>query len=481
MSASLLLFAWLTPLLLALLPGTGARVVLLAPLPALAAAGWLEPGQTLGLDWLLLGTELTLDETGFWFLLASALIWQVAAAQRWLLPDSPRSESLGRRLFLLAMAGNFLLVLGADALTFYLGFTLMGLSAYGLVIGRRSQRARRAGRVYLTWTLVGELALFLALVLSAAQAESLRFADLAGTEPPVAAVALLLFGFGIKLALPGLHFWMPLAYGAAPASAAAVLAGPMFKAGLLGLLRFLPPGQPGLADWSTPALAGGLAALAYATLAGLLTRRPRRVLGYSSMLKSGTFLLLLALAWSRPEVAPLLSAALLPFAMHHLLIKSGLFLGLGLAERSGYAPAVAAGLLLLALGLVGAPLTAGATLKADVAAALAPVGEWGWVLSAAGLAGVLLMLRLFRLLGRPANAAAAPAAAAVWGLLVLGSWWLPGGFGNGAAQIAALPLLLAGLGLGGIGWWLGPRFRLPALAGRRLCRNGFWPRIRVSG
>jgi len=470
MSASLLLFAWLLPLLLALLPPRrlGPLALLTAPAAAFAALLWLAPGQRLELSWLLLGTELSLDETGYWFLLASALLWQTAAVQRLLLPDSPRVASLGQRLFLLAMAGNFLLVLAADARTFYFGFALMGLSAYGLIIGRRSQQARHAGRLYLIWTLAGELALFLALVLSAIQAESLRFADLAVTPLPTTALLLLLFGFGIKLALPGLHFWMPAAYAAAPATAAAVLSGPMFSAGLLGLLRFLPPGQPGLAAWSAPVLAAGVLALAYALLAGLLTTRPRRVLGYSSMLKSGILLIVLALAWRQPEAAPVLLAALLGFGIHHLLIKGGLFLGLGLWERGDRGPLVFGGLLLLALGLVGAPLTAGAVLKQELAAAV-PQAGWGWLLSAAALGSVLLMLRLFQLLGRPRTDVRLPAIPlTAWWLLVAGSWWFPAGLGDWQAHVSALPVLSAGLLLGGLGWLLVRRLQVPRLPRWRL-------------
>ena len=38
-----------------------------------------------------------------------------------------------RVFFLLAMAGNLGLIVAQDMLSFYLGFTLMGLAAYGLI------------------------------------------------------------------------------------------------------------------------------------------------------------------------------------------------------------------------------------------------------------------------------------------------------------------------------------------------------------
>lgn len=210
-----------------------------AALPALAAA-WLAPvGTLLDLPWLLLGTHLLLDQTGRSFLLFSALLWLAAGVVAAALPETHEGRRGFQLWFLAAMGGNFLLILAGDTLTFYLGFALMGLSAYGLVAQRRSQRARRAGRIYLIWTLLGELALFAALVLLASQSESLLLADLTGPLP-ASAVPLLLLGFGIKLALPGLHWWLPGAYALAPAAAAAVLSGPMISAGLLGWLRFLP-------------------------------------------------------------------------------------------------------------------------------------------------------------------------------------------------------------------------------------------------
>ena len=44
----------------------------------------------------------------------------------------------------------------------------------------------------------------------------------------------------MKIALVPLHGWMPLSYTAAPIPAAAVLSGAAVKAGVIGLIRFLP-------------------------------------------------------------------------------------------------------------------------------------------------------------------------------------------------------------------------------------------------
>jgi len=51
---------------------------------------------------------------------------------------------------------------------------------------------------------------------------------------------LLVVGFGLKAGLVPLHVWMPLAHAAAPMPASAVLSGVVVKAGIIGLIRFLP-------------------------------------------------------------------------------------------------------------------------------------------------------------------------------------------------------------------------------------------------
>lgn len=496
MKESLLVLPWLLPLLLSLLPLRRAGIWSLAVAPggAFALVVFLEPDQQLTLDWLLLGTHLVWDELGFWFLLSSALVWLFAALYRMGMPERGYGVRGGRGLFLAAMAGNFLLVLAGDALTFYLGFALMGLSAYGLVVGRRSQRARRAGRSYLVWTLGGELALFCALVLIAVQAPSLGFIDLADHSLSAPAVGLLLFGFGIKLALPGLHFWMPAAYSASPGPAAAVLAGPMFNAGLLGLLRFLPAGQPGLADWSSWLLSVGMAGVVAGIALGIITRSPRKLLGYSSMVKSGTLVIGLAVAWRHPEAAPAILPALVLFAMHHLLVKGGFFLGLGIWERVGSRPWVLLGLLLLALGLAGGPLTAGALSKAELGRALAVAGVGpGWGLTLGGIGSVLLMVRLFLLIGRERRAGRTRigGAMAAWWVLVVLSLGFPAGIGAMQPHLAAVPSLAVGLLFAGLGGWLIRRWKrsLPVAEVRRLnvmlrrCgRLRFWfdlPSIRI--
>jgi hydrogenase-4 component B len=394
--SGLLLAVVLAPLLLAPLAVHPALrwLVLIAPLPALAGLALLPPDATLELPWLLLGTALGFDETTRVFLLFTALVWSLAAVSVVERLGTAPGTGRFRLLFLLALAGNLWLILAREPVGFYVGFALMGLAAYGLILHPGGLMRRRAGRVYLAMTLIGELALFVALLLMA-QTQGVTWSLPETPTPDGAVIVLLLLGFGIKAGLMPLHPWLPLAYGAAPAPAAAVLSGAMSKVALLGWLRLLPLGQVALPEWGMLFVWLGLVSLLVALGVGLVQTDPRRVLAYSSISKAGLFVLLLGLLLLEPALTPVGVGALTLYAAHHALVKSGLFLGLGLRDLDPARPLVRAGLILLALALAGAPLTSGALAKYVAKPVLISPG-WIWLdlaLMLATVATALLMAR----------------------------------------------------------------------------------------
>lgn len=127
------------------------------------------------------------------------------------------------------------------------------------------------------------------------------------------------------------------------------------------------------------------------------------MLGYSSIAKMGVITAGFGVALSHPEQAPGIVTALSLFALHHLLIKGALFLGVGLWEQAGARPWLFGGMALLALALAGAPLTGGAAAKALLAEGLIGTGaELAGLLLAAAVGAVLLMARMLWLLWRKA-------------------------------------------------------------------------------
>ena len=404
MNSLLLLLVWLLPLSLSVLAGQryASWITLIAPLPALLSAAIVPVGSSVTLNWLLLGVELGLDDTGRVFLLFSGLLWLVASLYAVGSQASDHKATRFRIFFLLAMAGNLGLIVAQDMVSFYLGFTLMGLAAYGLIAHPASQHARRAARRYLVWTIAGEMLLFAAIVMLAQQHNgALTFSALQSSTPAGLVMLLLLIGFGIKLALPGLHLWLPQAYAVTPTPAVAVLSGSMINAGLLGWLRFLPAGDTALVDWGQVLLAAGITGIFFGAVAGLLQRSPRLLLGYSSISKMGVLTSAMGVALAWPETAPVVIAAVVIFAAHHALVKGALFLGLGLVERDGLRPWIQVGLVFLALALAGAPLTSGAFAKSVLTASLPESAQHLiTLLAAAAFVTTLLMVRFLLLVRR---------------------------------------------------------------------------------
>jgi formate hydrogenlyase subunit 3/multisubunit Na+/H+ antiporter MnhD subunit len=405
MSAAVFLWIWLTPLLMIPFAGwrLGGWLLVLAPLPAVLIAAFatlseVSTGITLEIPWLLLGVKWGLDDIGRTFLLVSSILWLVAALYGVNKPAEELQSKRYRIFFLLSMAGNLGLIISQDMVSFYCGFALMGLSAYGMINPSRTQIARYAARVYMTMTMIGEVALFTAVVLLTAQTNGVEFELLRNIPLSSAGVFLLIAGFGIKIGLPGLHIWLPLTYIAAPAASVAVLSSAMINAGILGLLRFLPPGNESLIAWGDTLVVIGILATFYAIVVGLLQNNSRAVLAYSSISKMGTLTLGIGLALNSPQAAPLLFTAIVLYASHHAFVKCALFLGADLFSRA-QSQWFFLSLCFLALALAGAPLTSGAVAKVMLKDAI-PLGwhSLSQVLLIAGFATTLLMGRFIFLI-----------------------------------------------------------------------------------
>jgi formate hydrogenlyase subunit 3/multisubunit Na+/H+ antiporter MnhD subunit len=214
-------------------------------------------------------------------------------------------------------------------------------------------------------------------------------------------LALLIAGFGLKMGLVPLHVWLPIAHPAAPMPASAVLSGAIIKAGVIGLIRFLPF-EAALPDWGGALTAIGLVTVFYGVAMGITQANPKTVLAYSSVSQMGFIATVLGMALAAGNGGATLAAAF--YAAHHILAKGALFLGVGVSAASGarrwwpvLLPAA-----LLALGFGGLPLTGGGLAKLAVKA---PLGE-GVVSLLATLAGAgstLLMLHFLHRLSATAD------------------------------------------------------------------------------
>ena len=382
------------------------RMMPLAPLPALLLGLLESEPQLVTAAWFVLGLAMGLDEISRLFLVFTTVIWIAAgsAARHWM-RDDPAATGFGV-MFLLAMSGNLGLILSKDAMAFYGAFALMSFASFGLVVHTREIAARKAALLYIVFVVIGELILFSGLVLAATQSGSILLADMRVAELSGLAVALLLVGFGIKLGVMPLHFWLPPAHAAAPVPASAVLSGTMIKAGLFGIISAVPLGVSTYTDHGTVVMAAGMVTVFAALLLGVQQAGAKPVLGYSSVSQMG----IIAMGLGAALVAPDAWAAILPvlvfLAAHHALAKGALFLGVGAwAAQPGVLGRIALTLALAvpALVLSGLPFTSGALGKESLKDALT-LGSEVWLpwltlaLTLSGVATTLLMARALALL-----------------------------------------------------------------------------------
>jgi len=386
------------------------RMLWLAPLPALALVlfGGMDEQVSLG------ALTFQLDVPGSMLLIASAALWVIGgfAAPSYFSERPPGGSFVV--CWLLTLTGSLGVFLAVDLIGFLIFYALVSLPAYGLVVYDGTPEARKAGKLYLGFALLGENLLLPAFVL--------LFNGASPASPVV--LLLLIAGFGAKIALLPLHFWMPPSYTAAPVPAAAVLSGAAVKAGIIGLLRFLPM-EANLPAWGEALVIVGFCGAFYGVIAGLTQRNPKTVLAYSSVSQMGFLAAVIGMGMAAHDGGAVPLAAF--YASHHVLAKGALFLALGAcAARPILSMAPAA---LIGLGLAGLPLTGGALAKLAVKA---PFGH-GPAATLAALSAVGTAMLMTHFLFRMAETRKGQAAPSV-GLVLP---WL-----TGAVMCLAFPWLV---------------------------------------
>lgn len=193
-----------------------------------------------GLDFVLRA-----DTLAMLFVTLSALLWLLTTVYAiGYLENAPhRSRFFG--FFSLCVTATMGIALAGNLFTFFIFYELLTLSTYPLVVHRGTDKALRAGTVYLGYTLAGGALLLIGVVWLYGLTGGVEFTHggvLADTDPALHTqltiiFALLILGLGVKAALVPLHGWLPVAM-VAPAPVSALLhAVAVVKAGAFGIVR----------------------------------------------------------------------------------------------------------------------------------------------------------------------------------------------------------------------------------------------------
>ncbi|MEL6795578.1 MAG: proton-conducting transporter membrane subunit [Planctomycetota bacterium] len=318
---------------------------------------------------------------------------------------------------LAAISGAFV---SGDLFNIYVWFELMLLSSF-VLLTLGGERAQLEGAIkYVTLNLLSSMVFLSGVGLVYASVGTLNLADLAirfdQIEDPRRATALaapLLIAFAIKAAAFPLFFWLPASYHTPPPAVSALFAGLLTKVGVYTLIRVttLVFDQERVLIGDAIIIMAGLT-MASGVLGAMSQNDIRRILSFHIVSQIGYMLMGLGIALHAmgdgdpeaiPEVAVLAMAGAVFYIVHHIVVKTNLFLIAGAihAERGtdqldklgGMVkthPYLAALFIFSALSLAGIPVLSGFWAKVVLVRAGLEAGTYGIV--AVSLAVSLLTL-----------------------------------------------------------------------------------------
>ncbi|NPA04704.1 MAG: NADH dehydrogenase [Crenarchaeota archaeon] len=201
-------------------------------------------------------------------------------------------------LYQLFTAGLLGTVLSTNTIEFYLFLELTLIPSFLLIVLYGYGDRMRVGLLYLVWTHIGAELLLLGLLIQAPLTGFDVYRPGAGylvygaavTPMLEAAILLILVGLAVKMALSGLHFWLPHAHAEAPTPLSALLSPLLIGIAGYGLLRLLLQVYGGtgyLHALSAPLIAWSLITIIYGGLLALRQVDVKRFLAYSSVSQMG--------------------------------------------------------------------------------------------------------------------------------------------------------------------------------------------------
>ena len=244
-------------------------------------------------------------------------------------------------LFQLQLMGLYGAFLTADLFNLFVFFEVLLAASYGLLLHGGGAARVRAGLHYIAINLFASLLFLIGVAVLYGVTGTLNMADIAQKLPQVpesdrgllhAGAAILAVAFLAKAAIWPLNFWLPPAYAAASAPAAALFA-ILTKVGVYAVLRLWTLCFPG-GDAHTPVFGGqvlvwgGLATLAFGAVGMMASQQLDRLASYSVIASSGT--LVAAIGFGLPALA----AGALFYLVTSTLAGAALFLLVELLERS---------------------------------------------------------------------------------------------------------------------------------------------------
>jgi NADH-quinone oxidoreductase subunit N len=283
-------------------------------------------------------------------------------------------------LLLFSLTGMMLMAQATDLIIVFLALELLSIPLYVLsAISRRIEAEESGVKYFLLGAFASGFVVYgIALIYGATGSTALNdifFAASSGTFSLLLSIgaALLLVGFGFKVAAVPFHMWTPDVYQGAPTPVTAFMSSGAKIAGFVALFRVFAISFPALADdltnilWVLSALTmivGNFVALSQTNI--------KRLLAYSAIAQAG-YILMAFVPYGIKEVAPVAVASGLFYLVAYTVSNFGTWAvvialekaenkGLEINDYAGLAkkyPALAIAMTIFMLSLIGFPPTLG--------------------------------------------------------------------------------------------------------------------------
>lgn len=228
---------------------------------------------------------------------------------------------------LLALGINLSFCTG-DLFNLFVAFEIMLIASYALLTLEADNWDIKQAFPYVAINLVGSALFLCAAGLAYALLGTLNLADMAGRARELVGdprldvlAALLLLVFGIKAGLFPLYYWLPHSYPTLPTPLAAIYSGMLTKVGIYAILRLLGTVLPHEMTFLHQGLAWVSGVTMVVAVIGAISRNYVRGILSFHILSQVAFMTL-AIGFFTPWAV----AASIFYIMHHIIVKSSLFL-----------------------------------------------------------------------------------------------------------------------------------------------------------
>jgi NADH-quinone oxidoreductase subunit N len=374
-------------------------VSMLSLVASMAGAIWLWttwPAQRAAFNGMIVLDELRLSFTLIFLVVA---LLTILISSVWIEAEKlPAGEF--HSLLLFATCGMMLMASAGDLVIVFLGLEILSIATYVLAGFRRTDI--RSNESSLKYFILGSFASAFLLYGIALVYGSTATTSLPGTTniatiasrldqslyPPLllAGAAMMLVGFGFKIATAPFHVWTPDVYEGAPTPVTAFMAAGPKAAGFASFMRVFIFGFPiatavlSTGGYAHKAWVGALAIMAVLTMTignvvAIVQNNVKRMLAYSSIAHAGYALVgfVAAGAAATPEDRSAALSAVAFYLLAYAIMNMGAFAVVTLIARRGdqqttvddyngigfASPVLAFSLSLFLLSLLGMPLTAG--------------------------------------------------------------------------------------------------------------------------